>query len=206
MIPIFTHEPMFSDVPTTLHRMNAYLSPHDLNRWRDFVAPLPPCSSSGPWILGGAIRRFFLDQDPADVDYFFPRQDSFSTYHPGVPHVVQSPHHTSYTIGSTPVQLVKTQFHPSMEHHLQAFDFTLCQLGWDGHSFWMTPQAYAALSFKTITLVRSIPHEFLTSSWLRVLKYVAQGFDVHPSTLNYFFTQVRTHGFPSTPQTYQGDL
>jgi len=197
VIPLFLETPTFSG--TQLCDVTPWIDSKDLEQWKRMIYSFPRCTPQGPWILGSAIRHFFLDEAPTDFDYFFASETQFyevQTQLFSMPPLRRTPHHVTYTSPHGDlIQLVHTQFHPTMRDHFDHFDFTLCQTGWDGSSFWMTEAAYRALNSRTIHLTPYTPYS-LTASWSRLLKYAAQQYTISLDTFDYFLTHVREHGYP----------
>lgn len=167
--------------------------PDRLKSWQQVIAQLPACDPvKGPWIAGGAVRRFFFNTDPfqKDLDYFCASREQFDILCARVECqeatlLKVTKDHATYLVtlptGSVTIQIVKTRFRPSLEAHLMEFDFTLCQTGWNGRQFVFSVRAYHHLGDRLICLAG--PIHSVSGSWLRLLKYAQQGFTIHPSTI-----------------------
>jgi len=164
-----------------------HVSPQDQQRWHDFVAPLPVCSPTGPWIAGGAVRHFLLDEPHHDVDYFFASQQQYALTVADMltretTLLTSTTNHMTFAYQEYTVQLVSTRYRPSAFAHIDAFDFTLCQTIWDGEHLWMTPHAYHDLLAQRMNLVSPDLHSAI-GTYLRVLKYTNQGYTISTDTL-----------------------
>lgn len=156
--------------------------------WIHNIDQLPICHpTKGPWIAGGAVRRFLLEQDPwcADIDYFCQDLQQFhllcSRLESMGAHLSESTeHHQTYRVEAGPttptltIQVVRSRFCPTLHAHLDQFDFTICQTGWNGEHFILSMSGILDMSTKTVncTGVFHAP----AHSWTRLLKYYTQGF------------------------------
>lgn len=169
------------------------VSGQDLDIWHETIHYLPSCHPTrGPWILGGAVRRFFMDlPQSADIDLFFSssydlnnaRVDLSEHYQK----IMETPHHLTYHVHDRRVQLVRTRYQPTMIDHMNLFDFTLCQTGWDGQRFLMSESALHALTNEILQINPLHPTPLdLPASWNRILKYVQYGYLPDIKTIHHF--------------------
>lgn len=188
--------------------LTPFIHQQDLDRWYTLLAPLPPCHpEQGPWICGGAVRRFLQDLPlSTDIDYFFRNQTDYyqvrlaceSQYQ--YPMIQNTIHHSTFKIQEYTVQLIQTKFHSRIFEHMDAFDFTICQTGWDGERFWMSQNAYHDIQSRTLQPTYSI--DTLTGTWTRILKYAQrEGYTPSSSLIEFCLQYAREHGV-DTPSTY----
>lgn len=181
--------------------------------WKSQLEVLPTCTPSGPWIAGGAVRRFFKTPSSgniyeADVDYFVGNDtqrrllESFVEMQ-GATKIRENQHHKTYrwkqekTGGMITLQIIHTRMLPSLKEHLEHFDFTICQMGWDGEDFLLS--AAGALDLQRSRLE---PTGFLvqpTGSLMRIPKYVAQGFECPMSTYEAIVNAINTNAEKGDP-------
>lgn len=176
-----------------------------LNVWAEYLRKLPPCHlETGPWICGGAVRRFFQDLPlTTDIDYFFQNQTQY--YQVRLPYEQQylmthnTMHHSTFRVDGVTLQLIQTHFSPGIFDHMDQFDFTICQTGWDGERFWMSQRAYEDIQSWILNPTYFI--DTLTGTWTRILKYAHQGYTPSPALIEFCLTYAREHGVDS-PDTY----
>lgn len=149
------------------------------------LAALPPLSSNGPWLAGGALRRTLMQREPeSDFDFFFKDAEQLQSFAAaldrlGMEKVRETEHHLHYRgrvgDGGLPidVQCIRFAFYANADAVIDSFDFTICQFAFDGTS--LTAGAYALwdLGRKRLAVNRIT---FPVSSMRRVLKYGSQGF------------------------------
>jgi len=180
----------------TFYNLTPYISSSDLASWTAFLADVPPCDPiDGPWIMGGAVRRFLQGQpQDADIDLFFDSSAQYDLYHRLMVHMghgllAHTEHHTMFEVRSAQsikkVQLVTTRYRESLIDHMNAFDYTLCQTGWDGERVIASYHALIDIVDQKLNLASTTLHD-LPSSWFRILKYAQQGYHPSQKTINYF--------------------
>lgn len=157
------------------------------------LAGLPELTTSGPWIAGGAIRRTALGQEPdSDFDFFFRDADRLALWateleQRGFTLFRETEHHKHYRgyIPGDPmmrdVQLIRFAFYGSAEEVINSFDFTICQLAFDGTSLTVGDHTLWDLGRKRLAVHRIT---FPVSSMRRLLKYTRQGFYACNGALN----------------------
>lgn len=154
---------------------------------------LPPIGLSGPWIAGGAIRRTIMAQEPdSDFDFFFRDADQLETFRMGLESrgfslFRESEHHMHYRghIDGDPmmrdIQLIRFQFYPDSAAVIDSFDFTLCQVAFDGMRLTVGDFTLWDLGRKRLAVNKIT---FPVSSMRRLLKYTRQGFYACNGALN----------------------
>jgi len=161
---------------------------------------------TGPYVAGGAVRHFLLDEpiEDYDIDYFFtsPTQFNRACQHMEslTSHREIKEGHITYKIQKARMPKIPTQMnleepvkdihiqqftlkvqlirntYYSLEQLLDTFDFTICQTGWDGRNFWLTMEAYKDLMNQSLNLNETSPLPNPMSTWNRIIKYVLQGY------------------------------
>lgn len=162
------------------------------DNWINLTKQLPVChDKKGPWIAGGAVRHFLLDElsPGSDIDYFcydleqhrilcsrLEMKDAVKT--------LDTIHHTTYTIGEENpllIQVIKARYCKSLTEHLNQFDFTICQTGWDGTKIIISLDAYKDLLKKELNCT-GVFHSPV-GSLVRLAKYYKQGFTPRYDTM-----------------------
>lgn len=161
---------------------------------QSIVALLPSLHLfDGPWIAGGAVRRM-IDGDPlskGDIDIFF--GSSFGETHLWVAalekigtQVYKSSYATTFEvpIGDNlyRIQLIMRKGYNSMMALFRDFDFTVCQMAYDGTNITAATQGLQDLAAKRLT---TSEHGRTTKSNLlnRSFKYIRYGFLPGPGFL-----------------------
>lgn len=154
------------------------------------LARLPGPTENGPWLAGGALRRTILGQDleKSDFDFFFhdaEQMEKFCKELQGCAAEVlllsQNEKNRTYLLKDNDgkpnlkVQAVFVNYYESAKDLLDTFDFTLCQLVYDGEDL-----ICGDYSLWDIGRRRLVPHKitFGVSSLRRIIKYTKQGFTI----------------------------
>ena len=163
---------------------------------------LPSVSRHGPWLAGDAIRRTILGQElsKSDFDFFFRDAEQMEAFCEDLRDlceevVLMSENDKNRTflvksIEGKPtlkVQAIFVKYYSDPEELLESFDFTLCQLVYDGYNLLCGDYALWDIGRK-----RLIPHKitFGVSSLRRMIKYTKQGFAVCSGGLADILNQV----------------
>lgn len=148
------------------------------------LCALPPLATTGPWVAGGSLRRTLLRQEPdSDFDFFFRDADQLDDFRKGVEaagllKVRETAHHVHYRgrlAGSIErdVQLIRFAFYANPEAVIDSFDFTICQMAYDGEKLFLGEHTLWDLGRKRLAVHKIT---FPVSSLRRMLKYAKQGF------------------------------
>lgn len=148
------------------------------------LAALPSLTAGGPWLAGGALRRSLLRQEPdSDFDFFFRDADQLEEFRKdlefsGLVKVRETVHHIHYRgrlAGALErdVQLIRFAFYADAQAVIDSFDFTICQIAFDGHKMFVGEHTLWDLARKRLAVNKIT---FPVSSTRRMLKYAAQGF------------------------------
>jgi hypothetical protein len=158
--------------------------------------------TKGPWIAGGAVRRFLLEQDPwsADVDYFCTDLQQFHLLCSRLENMDARPidstdHHNTYLFDSGPatppltIQIVRSRFKSTLHEHLNEFDFTICQTGWNGEHFELSMSSIIDLKRQELNCTGSFHSP--QGSWNRIIKYHKQGYTPSQACIETLLTEAQ---------------
>ncbi len=149
------------------------------------LSGLPALSVDGPWLAGGALRRALLRQEPdSDIDFFFRDADQLKAFRDdlaakGLKQVRETEHHVEFRgrIGESAiervVQLIRFAFYANAAAVIDSFDFTICQLAFDGKTITVGDHTLWDLGRKRLAVHRVT---FPVASLRRLLKYGQQDF------------------------------
>lgn len=168
------------------HRVSLgnFVSRHSLEdkRFDEVVATLDP-KPDGPWLVGGAVRRLLTEEkQSSDFDLGFPSQVALDQYKArllslGFKEHVEKPEHVELhgTVNGKPatVQLLRVTFGPTPEAVIDAFDFTICQLAYDGADLVCGPFTLWDLGRRKLAIHRVT---YAAATVRRMLKYAKQGY------------------------------
>ncbi|WP_316176185.1 hypothetical protein [Bradyrhizobium sp. SZCCHNRI1073] len=146
---------------------------------------LPPLSKEGPWIAGGALRRTLLGKEPeSDFDFFFRDAGQLADFtaaleSSGLVKVRETAHHVHYRgkLGDSgidrDIQCIRFAFYQNSEAVIDSFDYTICQLAFDGKTLTLGEFTLWDLGRRRLA-IHKITYPVATMR--RMLKYTAQGF------------------------------
>lgn len=176
------------------------------------LARLPACHTDGPWVAGGSVRRLIsrLPQD-SDFDFFFRDEAQFDAFvsdmkERGAAVTAESEFNITFRLKadeetkqpSLKVQAIRIAYQPSLEETLEAFDFSLCQCGFDGVDLIFGPWTLYDIANK-----RLVPGKITygVSSLRRIIKYTKQGFTICGGGLTGLLQQI-----VDDPSIIQGEV
>lgn len=166
---------------------------HDLRQFADrydldlaffdkVMGGLPPVTTDGPWLAGGAIRHVLLGEVPdSDWDFFFKSADQAEEFHQALVQrgfaKTNSNQHARTYFGTIDGKRIKVQaitiaYYATLADCLDTFDFTICQLGWDGVALHTGEYTLWDLGRKRLSVHKVT---FATATVRRLLKYTKQG-------------------------------
>lgn len=166
-------------------------------------------SDEGPWIAGGAVRRWYtgIPQD-GDVDFFFANEEQFNHFCRELDPISEiskntNQFNTTFRIAVTScwsidVQAISYRFFENVYKLLRSFDFTVSQLAFDGktiHTFERTIKD----NEKRVIKFDKISCGIL--SLLRIGKHMKQGYTMSLEDTQTFLEYIRDH-----PDRIQGPL
>lgn len=148
------------------------------------LGALPPLSSSGPWLGGGALRRTLIgDPLDSDFDFFFASQEQMDGWVAALPQpadlVRESAHHKHYRMHiagrDVDAQAIHFRFYGSASEVADSFDYTICQFVFDGVTL-----TYGDYSLWDLGRRKLAVHKitYPVASMRRALKYGRQGYTV----------------------------
>ncbi len=146
-----------------------------------FLAVSPNVSKDGPWLAGGACRRFALGSDElSDFDMFFKDQGQADAYMAGLlekgfSEIYRNEFNVTFRLEEWKVQCIIINFFPTVEAVIDSFDFTICQFATDGVSLFCGDYALFDLCRKRLAVHKIT---YATSSVRRIIKYAGQGYKV----------------------------
>ncbi len=159
---------------------------------------LPPLSSDGPWIAGGALRRRLQGKEPdSDFDFFFHDADQLAAFvreleARGMEKVRETEHHVHYRgrLGKSgtdrDVQCIRFSFYGSAASVIDSFDYTICMLAFDGQTLTVGDFTLWDLGRQRLA-IHKITYPVATMR--RLLKYGQQGFTVCKGCLATILTE-----------------
>ena len=146
---------------------------------------LPALSKDGPWIAGGALRRTLLGREPeSDFDFFFRDQEQLAAFtaaleRDGFVKVRETTHHVHYR-GKVngagvdrDIQCIRFAFYANSAAVIDSFDYTICQLAYDGKDLTLGEFTLWDLGRKRLAIHKLT---YPVATMRRMLKYAQQGF------------------------------
>jgi hypothetical protein len=145
---------------------------------------LPSLSPEGPWLAGGALRRTLQGAEPeSDFDFFFRDADQLTDFVAGLKargliKIRETQHHVHYRgrlegAVERDVQCIRFAFYESAEAVIDSFDYTICQLAFDGTTITLGDFTLWDLGRRRLA-IHKITYPVATMR--RMLKYASQGF------------------------------
>lgn len=157
------------------------------------LSGLPSLGENGPWLAGGALRRTLLGKEPdSDFDFFFSDADQLKAFASsleanGFYKVRETEHHLHYRGQidgkgvARDIQLIRFKFYQSAAEVIDSFDYTICQVAFDGSSLFLGEFTLWDLGRSRLAVHKIT---FPVSSARRLLKYAQQGFVACSGCLN----------------------
>lgn len=136
------------------------------------------------WVAGGALKSYFLGENPTDIDLFFPDNNEFQR---GILHfrdyeemkggkeakiIFENDNVIKYKYKGKIFDLVKKHFKDPQET-INQFDFTVTCAATDGDKFYQHPSFFIDLAKKQL-MVNNLPYP-LSTMW-RMQKYMLKGY------------------------------
>ncbi|MCR9214805.1 MAG: hypothetical protein NXI13_13900 [Proteobacteria bacterium] len=154
---------------------------------------LPDLYAEGPWLAGGAVRRFVSNKpQDSDFDLFFASEGQMEEVKQklldaGAKVKNTNDFNTTLLHKKLLIQLIHIQYYESLEDTLNNFDFSLCKFGYDG-----TEIVVGKWSMWDLANKRLVPEDisYATSTLRRIIKYTRQGFTICSGGLAHILTQV----------------
>ena len=163
---------------------------------------LPQLSKDGPWIAGGALRRTLLGKEPeSDFDFFFRDADQLAAFTSaleasGLSKIRETAHHVHYRgkVGDSgidrDVQCIRFAFYQNAEAVIDSFDYTICQLAFDGKTLTLGEFTLWDLGRRRLA-IHKITYPVATMR--RMIKYASQGFTACAGCMATILTQTASN-------------
>lgn len=144
---------------------------------------------AGPWLCGGAVRNTILQKPlDTDLDFFFLNEGQYKDTKEKLKRKFtkdkETEHHVQYSglikDKKYIIQLIKFKYFNNLVECLDEFDYTICQLGYDGRDFVVGEHSLWDLARNRL-VVNKITYP--VSSTRRLLKYARKGFIACNGTL-----------------------
>lgn len=157
------------------------------------IASFPiQCTTEGPWLAGGSLRRAISGNNlESDFDFFFKDELQFKTFEVnlelGYVKVKETDHHVQYRGYSDvlerniDIQLIKFQYYNTAQEVLDSFDYTICQVVFDGVDLHVGEYTLWDIANKRLAINKIT---FPLSTLRRLLKYTNQGYTACSGCLN----------------------
>lgn len=168
------------------------------------VKKLPKLGKNGPWLCGGAVRRFISGVElDSDYDLFFASEEQMEKT---IQHIKdkkgkkisENDFNTTYLFKGLKVQLIHISYYNSIDDVLDSFDFSLCKFGYDGKSITVGDWTLWDVARKKL-----VPENitYATSTLRRIIKYTRQGFTICGGGLGHILQSV-----VDNPEIIQQDI
>ncbi len=161
-----------------------FMARHNITDKRfEAVATLLAPAANGPWLVGGAVRRFIAEHEQdSDFDVAFSSELQLSALRAKLGAAgFGTSRETDFHIEmvgkvdgeETTVQLLRHAYTPTAEAAIDGFDFTICMFAYDGTDVVCGPLSLWDLARKRLVLHRLT---FGASTIRRLTKYARQGY------------------------------
>lgn len=135
--------------------------------------------SKDAYIAGGAVRSLFSDDTVQDIDVFFTSQEAFDRFKKKIESKGFKSRHKNdfnetFYKKDLKVQLIKHAF-LSAQEMIETFDFTICQMAYDGEAFLLNAFSLYDLARKKLVPARI---SFAASTLRRIIKYTKRGYHI----------------------------
>lgn len=167
------------------------------------LSMLPSVTKEGPWLGGGALRRLVLGQDAleSDLDFFFASDMQRLTFEAGLlgldtKEIKRTDHHTEFAVfipsikKTVRIQCIHFLYYNNAAEVVDSFDFTVCQLAYDGTKLTVGDYTLWDLARKRLALHRLT---YGLSTVRRLLKYTKQGFSACSGVITAILNDIADH-------------
>lgn len=153
-----------------------------------------------PWLAGGALRRLITKQDflSGDFDFFFKSEQQRKNFEGqliaqgfelkrSTKHAHEF-HYQNFEDNKTlKVQSIFFKYYDNPEEIINSFDYTLCQLVYDGEQLYCGDYALWDIARKKLVINKIT---FATASVRRMIKYALQGYTVCGGAITHVLNSV----------------
>lgn len=168
------------------------------------IQKLPALSVSGPWLCGGAVRRFVSNVPlDSDFDLFFSSKEQHDQVVDWMKKkkaklLSSNDFNTTYLLNELKIQLIHINYYENIAEVLESFDFSLCKFGFDGEDLTLGDWTLWDVARK-----RLVPENitYATSTLRRIIKYTNQGFTICSGGLAHILQSV-----VDNPEKIQQDI
>lgn len=164
---------------------------------------------NGPWIAGGAVRRWYTGiPQEGDADFFFANDEQYKMFCKELEQITEVPSTTNKfnttfrlrvdDFWSVDIQAIQYKYFPNVYQLLNGFDLTVSQMAFDGqyiHTFQRTIDDNEKRQIKFHKITCGI------LSMMRIGKHMKQGYHIDMSDAQAFLEFIRDH-----PDRIQGPL
>lgn len=152
----------------------------------------------GPWLCGGAVRRFLSNtEDEGDYDIFFKDAASFNLLKEKFKGHIVNENKFNVAIEREGYKIQLVQFpkpeNNSMFDVLDSFDFSLCMVGTDGNNIFYSIEPETEHNSLNNILDKRIVVNKITygnSSMRRIFKYIKQGYFMCDGSISTFLNKI----------------
>jgi len=169
------------------------------------VSAINPNLINGPWIAGGAVRKWINGEDinESDIDVFCKDENQFEEvlatlrkYEPSaVLDEIVTDNATTLKISSRKqlVQIVKHTFYENPQEIIDNFDISVCQLVTDGDTIVYGEHTFEDLNKKQLRMVKYRP-----GAIKRLTKYFIYGYTPIPRVVDKIVAQTNIDNYSDT--------
>lgn len=150
-------------------------------------------SENGPWLAGGAVRRFLKrEKSISDFDFFFKNYDQCERMKQellarGFRESKKTYRNVTWTDKLFTIQLIDFAFYESLEALFDSFDFYICQFATDFETVAHTASAVSDLQEERLEIHKV---SYAVSTLRRIEKYRKQGFVISDHAIADFLRMV----------------
>lgn len=139
----------------------------------------------GPWLAGGAVRKFYLNEsiENSDWDIWFNSPDQYQKAYQKMKELKASvAFETDNAISfkyypenepAQTIQLIRRKFYDNPYEIIGGFDFSVCQLATDGHKIIASDYAIRDIKSRTLRLTQDHIPQYIVP---RIVKYMVYGY------------------------------
>lgn len=155
------------------------------------------CNVNGPWLCGGFLRhKLLVDNKQSDIDYFFQNEDQLyyiQSLLEGMDNIQLASDTTNaltYKLDNKPssIQLIRKRFFYDISSVLEAFDYTICQFGYNGNN--IVTNFSILNDLHNMRLVHNEDVSVMKWNIERLYKFVLEGFKPDLDTLKFVLPKI----------------
>lgn len=139
----------------------------------------------GPWLAGGAVRKFYLNEslENSDWDFWFRNIEQYNIALQRIKdlkatRVYETENAISFKYyvdndSAQTIQLIRRRFFDKPQQIINGFDFSVCQLVTDGHKVIVGNDTIRDIKSRTLRLAQENVPEYIIP---RIIKYMVYGY------------------------------